>query len=55
MAERILLKLLAMQSLDNLRLLIIKMIVIKWLQLFTLSEKGFVERLLVLLFLAVIT
>jgi hypothetical protein len=55
MAERILLKLLPMHSLDYLRLLIEKLVVFKWLQLFTLTEKSFVEGLLILLLLAVVT
>lgn len=44
-----------MHSLDYLRLLIEKLVVFKWLQLFTLTEKSFVEGLLILLLLAVVT
>ena len=55
MAERVLLKLLSMHSLDYLRLLIEKLVVFKWLQLFTLTEKSFVKGLLILLLLAVVT
>ena len=55
MTERVLLKLLSMHSLDYLRLLIEKLVVFKWLQLFTLTEKSFVKGLLILLLLAVVT
>lgn len=44
-----------MHSLDYLRLLIEKLVVFKWLQLFTLTEKSFVKGLLILLLLAVVT